>query len=324
MNDVETALTRSLEGLDDTTWLREFVNIVDEHGAFQPLGKRHFAALVENGSTLLVTFESLPAIRTQGEPLGWHMVRDSGWSHLCLACDGDTWFRDPRVFGYFDRLVDDGFLEDFETVLFYGAGPCGYAAAAFSVTAPGARVLTISPQATLDPEHALWDNRFTEMRRVSFTDRYGFAPDMTEAADQAFVIYDPTETLDAMHAALFRRKNTTALKLRRMGDAIEGDLKAMQILHRLIELAGTGRLNAASFARLARTRRSHLPYLRRLLGAIEAAGRPTLVAALCRNVVARMKAPRFARRLEMLTSAEGAASGETHPDKDATEPARVG
>ena len=50
---------------------------------------------------------------------------------------GDTWFRDNRVYGYFDRLIADGFFEDFDTVIFYGAGSCGYAAAAFSVAAPG-------------------------------------------------------------------------------------------------------------------------------------------------------------------------------------------
>lgn len=308
MNEIDTALGRSLVGLSESDWLTGFVEIVEAEGYFQPLGKRHFAALVDRGPTLLVTFETLPAMRTEGEPIGWQLAREHDWSHLCLASDGDTWFRDPRVFGYFDRLVDDGFLEDFDRVVFYGAGPCGYAAAAFSVAAPGATVLAVAPQATLDPEVTLWDDRFPEMRRVDFAARYGFAPDMIEAADRAFVIFDPAIMQDAAHAALFRRPNVTYLRMRRMGPAIEADLKAMGILHRLLELAGTGRLSPLSFARLARTRRSHSAYLRRLLAAVEGAERPALAIALCRNVVARMKAPRFARRLEAL-EADAAATG---------------
>ncbi|OWU84755.1 phosphoadenosine phosphosulfate reductase [Oceanicola sp. 22II-s10i] len=304
MNEVEEALAKGLSEYGEADWLHGLVEIAEEHGYFQPLGKRHFAALVENGNkTLFVSFETLPGMRTEGEPFGWRFVREQGWSHLCLASDGDTWFRDPKVYGYFDRLVDDGFLEDFEKVIFYGAGPCGYAAAAFSVAAPGATVIAISPQASLDPEVSIWDGRFTHMRRTSFSDRYGFAPDMVDAADRMFLIYDPAETEDAMHAALFRRRHVRLLPMRRMGPAIEGELKEMQVLGRIIELAGADRLTRAAFARLSRTRRSHPPYLRRLMAAAEAADRPILAAAVCRNVVKRMKAPRFARKLEGLEAA---------------------
>ena len=112
-----------------------------------------------------------------------------------MVAEGQSWFRDPAVFAYFDRLVDDGFFDEFERVIFYGAGPCGYAAAAYSVAAPGATVVAVQPQATLDPRMTEWDDRFVEMRRTSFTDRYGYAPDMLDAADQAFVLYDPISSL---------------------------------------------------------------------------------------------------------------------------------
>jgi hypothetical protein len=50
-----------------------------------------------------------------------------------------------------------GFFDDFDQVVFYGAGQCGYAAAAFSVATPGATVVAIQPQATLDPRVTEWD-----------------------------------------------------------------------------------------------------------------------------------------------------------------------
>ena len=117
-------------------------------------------------------------------PLGAEHRAAGGWSHLCLIAEGDTWFRDPAVYAYFDRLVDDAFFEDFDHVLFYGAGMAGYAACAYSVAAPGAQVLALNPRATLDPAAGRWDDRDRAARRLDFTSRYGYAPDMLEGAAQ--------------------------------------------------------------------------------------------------------------------------------------------
>jgi len=233
-------------------------------------------------------------------------VRRNGWSHLCIAADGDTWFRDGQVFGQFDGMIDDGFFDDFETVLFYGAGPCGYAAAAYSVAAPGARVVAIQPQATLDTRMAEWDTRFAEMRRTDFTSRYGYAPDMLDACQEAFVLYDPAQHLDAMHAALFAHAGATPFRLRNMGGALQSDLLRMNIIVPLLEQAATGSLDNDSFAKLYRARRDYPPYLRRIMAALDAGGRTDLTYALARNVTSRMKAPRFQRRLGELEAMRAA------------------
>ncbi|KAA0920809.1 phosphoadenosine phosphosulfate reductase [Aquicoccus porphyridii] len=300
----QTFETPPMVDLDKAAWLTRLADVAEEHGHFQPLGKHHLAAFVDAGATLLVSFETLQGIRALSEraqPLGWDCVRTLGWSSLTLISEGDTWFRDRNVYGYFDRLIDDGFFDEFDTIVFYGAGPCGYAAAAFSVAAPGARVVAIQPQATLDPRVTEWDDRFTEMRRISFTDRYGYAPDMIDAADRAFVLYDPEVTLDAMHAALFTRPNVTKFRMRFMGSAIQSDLIEMNHLVALLDRAANGTLDTTSFARLMRDRRDHPPYLRSLLAAIDRQDRPWLATMLCRNVLARRNdAPRFARRLKQL------------------------
>ena len=264
------------------------------------MGKRHFATHVRRGDTLIVTFETVQGIRalsSSSEPLGWSTVRENNWSSLCVVSDGDTWFRDRNIFGLFDGLIDDGFFDEFETILFYGAGPCAYAAAAYSVAAPGARVVAIQPQATLDPRVTEWDDRFTEMRRTDFTSRYGYAPDMLDACEHAYVLYDPSETLDAMHAALFTRSGVTKLRMRHMGDAIQSDMMQMGVLLPLLQQAATRDLTEASFAKMFRARRDHRPYLRRVMAALDARDRLELVEMLARNVTSRMKAPRFQRRL---------------------------
>lgn len=303
MQDAPDLDQRPLAGLPQAEWLDALAEVTVENGHFAVLGPRHMASYIDHGGTLLVSFETVEGMRAlsaREEPLGWQMVRDAGWSSLSLIAQGDTWFRDPAVYDYIDRLIDDAFFEDFDRVVFYGAGPCGYAAAAYSVAAPGATVLAIQPQATLDPEFAEWDDRFLEMRRTSFSDRFGYAPAMIDGALEAFLIYDPHESLDAMHAALFQGDNVIRLRLRNMGGAIQGDLIGMGCLSPLLEAAGDGVLDRELFYEHMRARRDHIPYLRRLLARLEERGRHRLALSLCRNVSERLSAPRFARRAQRL------------------------
>ena len=311
MQDVPNILDQSLAGLDKAEWKDALARVAEECGMYQVLGDQHFATFVEEKNTLLVTFETVEGIRTLSDnahPLGFDMIRALGWSHLCIVSDGDTWFRDPVIYGFFDRLIDDGFFEGFDQVVFYGAGPCGYAAAAFSVASPGSTVIAVQPQATLDPRMTEWDDRFTEMRRTAFDDRYSYAPDMLDAAAQAFVLYDPYQHLDAMHAALFRRKNVTRLRMPLMGGALQTSLIQMQILYRLIAQAGYGKLTAQSFFKMYRARRDNKAYLRKILNHLNVNNRDGLNILFCKHVLSRMAAPRFRHRLAELEKRAAAKS----------------
>ena len=304
MQDLAKTLEVSLAEMSKRDWLTALAELSEENGHFQPLGKKHFSSYIAGSETLLVTFESYDGIQRispNAHPLGWEVAKVLGWSSLSVMSDGQSWFRDREVYAYFDDLIDDGFFEEFDNVVFYGAGPCGYAAAAYSIAAPGARVLALQPQATLDPRVAEWDERFIRQRRLDFTSRYGYAPDMIDAAQEAFVIYDPEELEDAMHAALLTRPNVHKLRLRHAGGALQFSLRNMKILSRLIALGGTGRLTPEIFAKLARARREDRQYLRNLLRHLDDKGRTKLAHALCKNVTTRMDGvPAFERRLKGL------------------------
>lgn len=304
MQQLAEKLGASLADKPKRDWLMGLAEISEENGHFQPLGKKHFSSYVEGGSTLVVTFESYDNIQRlspNAHPLGWELAKVLGWSTLSVMSDGQSWFRDRHIYAYFDDLIDDGFFEEFDNVLFYGAGPCGYAAAAYSIAAPGARVLALQPQATLDPRVAEWDERYKRQRRLDFTTRYGYAPDMIDGAEQAFIIYDPEEIEDAMHAALFTRPNVTKLRLRYAGGALQFSLRNMKILSRLIAHAGTGTLTPEIFAGLARARRGDRQYLRGFLRSLDDKGRTKLAYAVCKNVTARLDGvPAFERRLKGL------------------------
>ncbi|TCL09800.1 hypothetical protein BXY66_1865 [Shimia isoporae] len=309
MQDSPNGFDVPMLGLKRAAWLAKLEEVAEEHGHFQPLGERHCATLIEDKPILLVTFETMQGIQKRGDtgqPLGWELVRELGWSHLCILCDGNTWYREPEVIAYFDRLTDDGFFDEFDQVIFYGAGTCGYAAAAFSLAAPGATVIAVKPQATLAPDMASWDHRFPAARRRSFSGRYGYAPDMLGGAEKAFVIYDPLEDLDAMHAALYRRRNVELLPVPRMGSLLEPQLLEMQILFRILAKAGAGKLDRQAFYKLYRARRNHLRYLNRLLADIEAKKRPYIKALLCANVARRLHEPRYMRKLDLLVQAADA------------------
>lgn len=297
-----------LAGLSRADWLAAMGGLAETHGFSEPLGRAQHAFFVERGDTLVVSFETLPAIEQLSPtrtPIGFDMVGRAGWSGLSVLASHDTWFRSDRVHDFFDQLTDDGFFDDFDTVLFFGAGPCGYAAAAHSVASPGARVLVLQPQATLDPDLADWDDRFIEQRRLDFRARYGFAPEMVEGALATHVFYDPRERLDAMHAALFARPGVSRYRLPFMGGSLLAEMRAMNLLEPLLEAAAEDRLDRRRVSEMMRTRRTHPPYLRRLLARLDAEERTGLVRMLCQNVTTRMSAPRFRRRLEQI-DAEGA------------------
>ena len=308
MDDAAPALTRAsaLAALD---------RIGEDAGYFQTLGPRHWAFFVDEAPTILVSFEQIDDIRTRpGQmPLGHDIARQFGWSHLCLIADGDTFYRDDRVYGYFDRLVDDAFFEDFDHVLFFGAGVQGYAAAAFSVAAPGSTVVALAPRATLAPSVAGWDKRLMPARRLDFTTRYGYAPDMTDGARQLVVIHDPDCVEDAMHATLFQGPYVMQLRAPHLGGRLDLAFDQMGIAAALVQAAIEGTLTPQRFAALWRARRDFGPYLRALLSQARAKGRVPLEKRICQNVAQRLNAPLFRERLADILAAEAEAELENDP-----------
>ena len=306
--------------LDSKTW-PEWVEAIAAHTGEQeyvePLGPQHAAIFVGKGTgTLLVSFEShhrIEDISDKAQPIGWQMAQALNWSHLCLACEKDTWFRDQRVFGYFDRLIDDGFFEEYEQVIFYGAGPCGYAAAAFSVAAPGARVLALQPQATLDPRVAEWDDRFMGMRRTAFDDRFGYAPDMLDAASGAVILYDPEIELDAMHAALFTRSNVLKYRMRHIGPRMDSALARMNILLRILAQFSAGKLNRAALSKLWRARRTDGSYQYNLLKHVTRDDRHQLTVWLAAAVLQQRQANPFRKALVRASNALAAQKQAEQP-----------
>ncbi|MCB5198340.1 hypothetical protein LGQ03_03730 [Loktanella sp. TSTF-M6] len=300
MTDHRLTFETDLKGLEIDDWLVALEELVEDHGSYTPLGDDFGAAFLDAGPKLLVTFENATEVMSlpDAAPRGFAFARREGWSHLAIISRGESWFRDERVYRHFDRLIDDGFFEDFEDVLFYGAQAGGYAAAAFAVAAPGARVLALRPQATLDPAVAGWDMRFVKYRGQNFTRRYGYAPDMIDAAQRAYIAYCPQQRMDAMHAALFTKPNVSMLRVSGLGGRMDVMFEALRVLDDVIRAAMDGTLTHARFGQLMRARKQSGAYLRNLHKRLLDTGHDALAVQLCYAVLARGPNPFFAKQLQ--------------------------
>ncbi len=290
MQDPQLTIPTNLTDLTPNAWLGQIDDICDDLGFFEQLGTQHFAAFLEAGNKLLVTFEDAQDIRAHSpdaEPRGFAYARHDGWSHLALLSEGESWFRDPAIYAFFDRLTDEGFFDDFENIIFHGTGSGGYAAAAYSVAAPGTTVVVLRPQATLDARITGWDKRYRSQRRVNFQGRYGYAPDMIEAAEKVFVAYDPMQHLDAIHAMLFLNPNVTLLPCALLGTALDQAFDRLGIHDVLLKLAMDGSLDRKRFIQLLRARRYDPVYAQALVTQLLRSDHDGLARIICDYMLRR-------------------------------------
>ncbi len=309
MQDPQLTIETELKELEPNAWFSQIDDICDDLGFFEQLGVDHFAGFLEAGNNLLVTFENAETIRahnTDAEPRGFAYARHDGWSHLALMSKGQSWFRDPAVYDFFDRLTDDGFFDDFETILFHGAHEGAYAAAAFSVAAPGATVIALRPQATLDPKITSWDPRYKTHRQINFNDRYGYAPDMIDAAEAVFVAYDPSQHLDTIHAMLFKNPNVTLLPCPLMGTQLDRAFDRLGIHDVMIKLAMDRSLDGKRFAQLLRARRYDHTYARSLVTHLMRTNHQRLAVIICTYMLRRGQNEFFSKTLQRLTETQAA------------------
>lgn len=288
----------------EAEWLARLDEIGDALGAFTPMGAHHAAFFADGNDSLLVSFEEVRDIRARDgqRPMGLDIARRHGWSSLTLLARAPRWYRDAEVLDFFDAQIDDAFFDAFSRVLFFGAGMGGYAACSFSLAAPGATVLAIAPQATLDPELAAWERRFRFARRFDFRARFGYAPAMLEGSRNAFIVHDPARRADAMHATLFRQPFVTHLRTPPLGRSTADGLARLGALDMLIEMAARGRLTPLRFHELMRKRRADPAYLDALLRRTVRRRRPrlTMIAAQAAHALRARKAADAARALEPL------------------------
>ncbi len=273
----------------DDGWAGIAQGLAGADGFFRENGQHSFL-FIPRGRTLVVTFDNLDIAMTKRDerrPWGFSFIEKQGWSMLGVMANGWTWYRDPWVWGEFDRLRDEGFFAGFERVVFYGASMGGYAACAFAAACPGAEVVAISPQSTLDKALVPWETRYSTAWGRDFSGRYGDAAEASLGAARVSILFDPYEPLDAGHVARFGGANVVRLRTPLLGHRLGSSLHQMGVLNPIILGALNGTLTELEFYRILRARKEFARYQRELFKRAVDRGRPGLAKKLGRWVLVR-------------------------------------
>ena len=250
----------------------------------------HSFLYIPRGDTLVVTFDNLDIAMTKRQdrrPWGFSFIEKQGWSMLGVMANGWTWYRDGWVSDQFDDLAASGFFKGFKRVVFYGASMGGYAACAFVAACPGADVVAISPQSTLDRRLVPFETRYKTAWGRDFSGRYGDAAEVSKAAGRVTILYDPYEPLDAAHVARFTGGNVVPLRAPLMGHRLGSSLHQMGILSQVTLGALNGTLTESDFYKVLRARKGFVRYQRELFKRALAKGHPALARKLARFVLTR-------------------------------------
>lgn len=292
-------------------WRSTLADRAKNEGFFQEIGPLHKAIHIPEsgplGKTLVVVFDNLDDIRQDPNRLPWAVdfISSQGWSSLGIMAHGPTWYRDQHMFDFFDKLKADKFFDKFERVVFYGTSMGGYAAAAFSSACPGATVVAISPQATMDRERAGWDHRYKRSWRHDYFGRYGYAPEMAKSAKTVWVFYDSRMPQDAMHATLFQSANVHHMGCPFMGHGMLSTWRDMGVLKPIIAGCVNGTATPTDVHRLLRARRDSKQYQKAVLKHLQDRKQHALLIRFCRYVTSKRGAPHFRNAAEQAREALG-------------------
>ncbi|WP_299140482.1 hypothetical protein [uncultured Tateyamaria sp.] len=244
---------------------------------------RHCAVFMPRSAKLLVTFDHFGSIHSAPPRLPWGhaLAAEMGWSHLGNMTKQNDWFRHKDMFALYRKLRDEAFFADFEEVVFYGASMGGYAACAFSVVRPGARVVAISPQTTLRKSIVPFETRFPEGRKLGqWSGPWVDAAETARSASSVKIIYDPWWGPDAAHAARFTGRRVDRYVAPFMGHRVPQHLKSMGLMSTVASRAIKGGLHPTKFRSLLRKRHRDAGYVTALLKRAQRAGHGGLVNRL--------------------------------------------
>lgn len=292
-------------------WRQTLAERAEQSGFFQEVGQLHKAIFIPEdgplGKTLVVAFDNLDDVRQDPNRLPWAIdfISAQGWSSLGFMAHGPTWYRDEAVFDFFDKLVAENFFDQFDRVAFYGTSMGGYAAAAFSAACPGATVLAINPQATMDRDRAGWDHRYRRSWRHNYYSRYGYAPEMAKSAEKVWVFYDARMPQDAMHATLFQGDNIEHMGCPFMGHGMLNVWRDMGVLKTIVSGCINGTATRTELRQLLRKRQGSKIYQKSVLTYLEGTGNHALLIRFCRAILRTRPAPHFRHAMNRSLEALG-------------------
>ncbi|MCD1619382.1 hypothetical protein K7H20_15075 [Salipiger manganoxidans] len=269
------------------------------------LHKLHYT---RGGDTLVVTFDNagIPYKEPYDrKPWGHKFFVGEGCSVLGVIPKSALWYRDDALFDVLDSLRDEGFFRAFAKVIFTGSSMGGYAAAAFSSLAEGAVVISYNPISTLARELAPWETGHKNGKLYNWSGRYHDSAAEIATARQVYILYDPMNRMDRLHAQRFSGPNVMHLATPFSGHGIPGVLLEMDSLKQVMREGVAETLTTVGFARMMRHRRSTSKYWKCLIEALIRSNRMAAGAHYCRRMLETETNPYFRYRLALCLAGDG-------------------
>ncbi|MEL7212920.1 MAG: hypothetical protein AAGK92_09680 [Pseudomonadota bacterium] len=239
-----------------------------------PLGAHHHARFTGQGTELLVHFATAP----KGMDANQHhspleaQARHRGWSLLTIVAEAGHDFRADAVIAFFDRCVDGGVFDPFEQTLFYGDEDGGYAALCYALSAPGARIVSVTPKAPAQSP---------EMRYLP-------QPENLMAASRLVWLHDPT---NADGVAPYG--DAQILRARYLAPEAEARLLRYGVLWTLLDSAMGAGVEPRDIYTGLRARRDDQRHIRRLLALCQGDASQLRPAVIAGSYAARSGHPRY-------------------------------
>ena len=205
----------------------------------------------------VVTFHSYTDHRTlEREGFGEGFLASRGVNAVHILSRDNEWYLLPDIELALEAAAKA--VASFERVSVYGSSMGAYAAMRFGGLAGATTAIALSPQFSLDPRVAPFENRWElDARRLDYEierrlARKGFVP-------SAYVFYDPTDR-DARHVELFRPSVAIHdVRLPDCGHPVTGFLAEVRLLERAVLEAAEGKFDPAAFEREALAMRERAP-----------------------------------------------------------------
>ena len=213
---------------------------------------------------LLVTFDNLSNVgdtSVEREPWAFKFARDENISHLGIMAHVSDWYRDPDLIARMRKLKRDGFFDGYDRVVFAGVSMGGYAAIAYGSIVPGAHVVSVNPQSTLNPDLVPWETRYENGRRQDWSLPLGDAAKLTTKLGRVNIFFDPYHALDHQHVGRFRGKNIRVFNCWFSNHKTAVFLRKIDALKPVMRHCIFDELTAPAFYKLYRGRRN-LPWYR--------------------------------------------------------------
>lgn len=266
----------------------------------------HFLRFTYSGNNeiLQVTFDYLDSEGATAEvpaPYGQKFAEDSGWSILGVVSKRHIWFREEELHDVFDYLRDSSFFSKFSRCIFSGVSKGGYGALAFSAAAPGAVVVAIEPQSTLDSKIVPWETRYPI---GDWHGRYIDGAECCKTASVVYVFYDKFFEPDRKHAQRILGHNVKYITCNHLRHGLSLCFFKMGILKEIMRALIMNEFSPREFRQLFRKNRLKTQrYARNLFDAALERGHYRLALKVCNALKDGDDRKYFVTRKALLTAA---------------------